>query len=125
MERKTVPKSTLKMPLNRRKLKEAEKARRVTFYRNGDYFDAGVKVALRGSRPFPTLPHLLDYLSQKSRMPAKKLFAAADGRPIKSLEQLEDGAFYVISSDGKFESLPYGSVPPPKTSHIADALPIR
>ncbi|XP_035204645.1 echinoderm microtubule-associated protein-like CG42247 [Stegodyphus dumicola] len=125
MERKTVPKSTLKVPINRRKLKETEKARRVTFYRNGDYFDAGVKVALRGSRPFPTLPHLLDYLSQKSRMPAKKLFAATDGRPIKSLEQLEDGAFYVISSDGKFESLPYGSVPPPKTSHVADALPVR
>ncbi|XP_055951256.1 echinoderm microtubule-associated protein-like CG42247 isoform X1 [Argiope bruennichi] len=109
----------------RRKLRDTEKARRLTFYRNGDYFDSGVKVALRGSKPFPTMPHLLDYLSLKARMPAKKLFDARNGQPITSLDQFENGGSYVVTSDGKFEALPYGSVPRLQTSHVADALPAK
>ncbi|GFT03902.1 echinoderm microtubule-associated protein-like CG42247 [Nephila pilipes] len=111
------------MPMRRRKLRLAEKARRITFFRNGDYFDSGVKVALRGLKPFPTMPHLLDYLSQKTHIPAKKLFNAKDGKPITTLDQFEDRGFYIVSSDGKFESLPYGSIPRLQTSHVDDALP--
>ncbi|GFY41735.1 echinoderm microtubule-associated protein-like CG42247 [Trichonephila inaurata madagascariensis] len=113
------------MPMRRRKLRLAEKARRITFFRNGDYFDSGVKVALKGLRPFPTMPHLLDYLSQKTRIPAKKLFNAKNGQPIATLDQFEDGGSYIVSSDGKFEPLPYGSVPRLQTSHVADALPAK
>ena len=108
-----------------RKTKQSEKARRVAFYRNGDYFDGGVRLAFRGNKPFSTMPHLLDYLSQKTHMPAKKLFSIPEGKPIKSIDELEDGKSYVISSDGKFEPLAYGSVPRIQTSHVAAALPTR
>lgn len=113
------------MSTSRRKTKQSEKARRVAFYRNGDYFDAGARLAFRGNKPFSTMPHLLDYLSQKIHIPAKKIFALEDGKPIKSLDQLEDGKSYVVSSENKYEPMPYGAVPRMQTSHIADALPTR
>ncbi|KAG8186282.1 hypothetical protein JTE90_004626 [Oedothorax gibbosus] len=113
------------MATSRRRLRHQEKARRCTFFRNGDYFDSGVKVVFRGNKPFSTMPHLLDYLSLKARMPAKKLFNLETGRAVHSLDQFENGQSYVISSEGKFERLPYGSVPRIQTSHVADALPAK
>lgn len=112
------------MPTGKLAQNQSEKARRVAFYRNGDYFDGGVRLAFRGNKPFQTMPHLLDYLSQKIHIPAKKIFSATDGKPIKSLSQLEDGKSYVVSSENKFEPLPYGSVPRLQTSHVTDALPV-
>ncbi|XP_071038654.1 echinoderm microtubule-associated protein-like CG42247 [Parasteatoda tepidariorum] len=111
------------MMTRRRRWRDSEKARRITFYRNGDYFDAGVKVALRGPKPFPTLPHLLDYLSQKTRMPAKRLFSVQNGHEVKSLEGFDDGGSYVVSSDGKFIPMAYGNIPRVQTSFLETALP--
>lgn len=75
------------------------KARRVVFYRNGDPFFPGVELRYRPGREITSIENLLDKISSKLDLPrgARYVFSM-DGDRKHSLEELEDGASYVVSS---------------------------
>lgn len=75
------------------------KARRVLFYRNGDPFFPGVEYRFKPTRDISTLDALLEKLTPKMDLPrgARYVFSM-DGDRKYSLDELEDGASYVLSS---------------------------
>lgn len=75
------------------------KARRMLFYRNGDPFFAGVEYRFKPGRDISTLEALLDKISPKMDLPrgARYVFSM-DGDRKYNLDELEDGASYVVSS---------------------------
>lgn len=75
------------------------KARRVLFYKNGDPFFPGVEYRFKPTRDISTLEALLDKISPKIDLPrgARYVFSM-DGDRKYSLDELEDGASYVLSS---------------------------
>lgn len=75
------------------------KARRVLFYRNGDPFFAGIEYRFKPTRDISTLEALLEKLTPKMDLPrgARYVFSM-DGDRKYSLDELEDGASYVLSS---------------------------
>ncbi|KAH8405386.1 hypothetical protein KR222_010283, partial [Zaprionus bogoriensis] len=80
------------------------KARRVVFYRNGDPFFPGVELRYRPGRDVTSLDNLLDKISPKMDLPrgARYVFSM-DGDRKYHLDELEDGAFYVVSSFKAFK----------------------
>lgn len=80
------------------------KARRVVFYRNGDPFFPGVELRYRPGRDITSLDNLLDKISPKMDLPrgARYVFSM-DGDRKYSLDELEDGASYVVSSFKSFK----------------------
>ncbi|XP_055605100.1 echinoderm microtubule-associated protein-like CG42247 isoform X2 [Uranotaenia lowii] len=85
------------------------KARRVLFYRNGDPFFPGVEFRFKPGRDICTLEALLDKLSARMDLPrgARYIFSM-DGDRKYSLEELEDGSSYVVSSFKVFKPASYG-----------------
>lgn len=75
------------------------KARRVLFYRNGDPFFPGVEFRFKPFRDIVSLEALLDKISPKMDLPrgARYVFSM-DGDRKYNLDELEDGASYVVSS---------------------------
>lgn len=75
------------------------KARRVLFYRNGDPFFPGVEFRFKPFRDIASLEALLDKISPKMDLPrgARYVFSM-DGDRKYNLDELEDGASYVLSS---------------------------
>ena len=75
------------------------KARRVVFYRNGDPFFPGVELRFRPGRDITSIDNLLDKISPKMDLPrgARYVFSM-DGDRKYHLDELEDGASYVVSS---------------------------
>uniref|UniRef100_A0A182MIU3 Doublecortin domain-containing protein n=1 Tax=Anopheles culicifacies TaxID=139723 RepID=A0A182MIU3_9DIPT len=97
------------------------KARRVLFYRNGDPFFPGVEFRFKPGRDICTLEALLDKISARMDLPrgARYIFSM-DGDRKYSLDELEDGSSYVVSSFKVFKVSPgkawakhptWGSVP--------------
>lgn len=80
------------------------KARRVVFYRNGDPFFPGVELRFRPGRDITSLENLLDKISPKIDLPrgARYVFSM-DGDRKYHLDELEDGASYVVSSFKAFK----------------------
>uniref|UniRef100_A0A1A9WCT9 Doublecortin domain-containing protein n=1 Tax=Glossina brevipalpis TaxID=37001 RepID=A0A1A9WCT9_9MUSC len=80
------------------------KARRVVFYRNGDPFFPGVELRYRPGRDITSLDNLLDKISPKMDLPrgARYVFSM-DGDRKYHLDELEDGASYVVSSFKAFK----------------------
>ncbi|XP_058985110.1 echinoderm microtubule-associated protein-like CG42247 [Musca domestica] len=85
------------------------KARRVVFYRNGDPFFPGVELRYRPGRDITSLDVLLEKLSPKMDLPrgARYVFSM-DGDRKYHLDELEDGASYVVSSFKAFKPASYG-----------------
>ncbi|KAM7358916.1 doublecortin-domain-containing echinoderm-microtubule-associated protein [Cochliomyia hominivorax] len=85
------------------------KARRVVFYRNGDPFFPGVELRFRPGRDITSLENLLDKISPKIDLPrgARYVFSM-DGDRKYHLDELEDGASYVVSSFKAFKPASYG-----------------
>lgn len=80
------------------------KARRVTFYRNGDPFHPGVEFRFKPGRDLASLDALLDRLSERLELPRGARFIfGMDGDRKYRLEELEDGASYVVSSYKTFK----------------------
>ncbi|XP_058811257.1 mucin-5AC-like [Topomyia yanbarensis] len=81
------------------------KARRVLFYRNGDPFFPGVEFRFKPGRDICTLEALLDKISARMDLPrgARYIFSM-DGDRKYSLDELEDGSSYVVSSFKVFKS---------------------
>lgn len=75
------------------------KARRLIFYRNGDPFFPGVEYRFKPGRDVSNLETLLDKISPKMDLPrgARYVFSM-DGDRKYTLDELEDGASYVLSS---------------------------
>ncbi|XP_012282352.1 echinoderm microtubule-associated protein-like CG42247 [Orussus abietinus] len=85
------------------------RARRVTFYKNGDPYFPGVEFRFKPGRDIGSLEALLDRLSLRLDLPrgARHIFSMDGDRKI-SLEELEDGASYVVSSYKTFKPASYG-----------------
>ncbi|CAF4844436.1 unnamed protein product [Pieris macdunnoughi] len=80
------------------------KARRVTFYRNGDPFHPGVEFRFKPGRDLVSIDVLLDRLSERLELPRGARFIfGMDGDRKYRLEELEDGASYVVSSYKTFK----------------------
>nr|XP_034840413.1 echinoderm microtubule-associated protein-like CG42247 [Maniola hyperantus] len=85
------------------------KARRVTFYRNGDPFHPGVEFRFKLGRDLVSMDALLDRLSERLELPRGARFIfGMDGDRKYRLEELEDGASYVVSSYKTFKAASYG-----------------
>ncbi|KAG7306902.1 hypothetical protein JYU34_007010 [Plutella xylostella] len=94
------------------------KARRVMFYRNGDAFHPGVEFRFKPGRDLASLDALLDRLSERLELPRGARFVfGMDGDRKYRLDELEDGASYVVSSYKTFKvralslTLPVSSMP--------------
>ncbi|XP_026329160.1 probable 28S rRNA (cytosine-C(5))-methyltransferase [Hyposmocoma kahamanoa] len=80
------------------------KARRVTFYRNGDPFHPGVEFRFKPGRDLVSMDSLLDRLSERLELPRGARFIfGMDGDRKYRLDELEDGASYVVSSYKTFK----------------------
>ncbi|XP_065211551.1 echinoderm microtubule-associated protein-like CG42247 isoform X2 [Planococcus citri] len=85
------------------------KARKVTFFKNGDPYFPGVVFRFRPGRDVVSLESLLDKLSSKMDLPRGARFIFnMDGAQIMNLEDLEDGGWYVVSSFKSFKNTSYG-----------------
>jgi hypothetical protein len=80
------------------------RAKRVTFYKNGDPFFPGIEFRFRPGRELSSMGALLDRLSTRMELPrgARYLFSLDGDRKMR-LEELEDGASYVVSSYKQFK----------------------
>uniref|UniRef100_A0A2H8TVI9 Echinoderm microtubule-associated protein-like CG42247 n=1 Tax=Melanaphis sacchari TaxID=742174 RepID=A0A2H8TVI9_9HEMI len=85
------------------------KARKVTFFKNGDLYFPGLELRFRPGRDIGNLEALLDKLSTRMDLPrgARYLFSM-DGIRVVSLDQLEDDQSYVVSSYKSFKNANYG-----------------
>nr|XP_012227614.1 PREDICTED: echinoderm microtubule-associated protein-like CG42247 [Linepithema humile] len=85
------------------------RARRVTFYKNGDPYFPGIEFRFKPGRDIGSLEALLDRLSLRLDLPrgARHIFSMDGDRKI-SLDELEDGASYVVSSYKTFKPASYG-----------------
>lgn len=75
------------------------KARRMMFYRNGDPFFPGIEFIFKPGRDIISIDALLDKLTKRMDLPrgARFVFDMAGDRKY-TLDDLEDGASYVVSS---------------------------
>ncbi|EEC12471.1 myosin light chain kinase, putative, partial [Ixodes scapularis] len=99
-----------------RKLAEGRRARRLTFFRNGDRFDRGLAYALSAEkvRSFDALLEDLTRIMVELPMGVRFVFSR-DGRDkVTGLEQLQEGGVYVCSSTDHFVRLEYGRQGPPR-----------
>ncbi|KAK2588878.1 hypothetical protein KPH14_001743 [Odynerus spinipes] len=85
------------------------RARRVTFYKNGDPYFPGVEFRFKPRRDIGSLEALLDRLSLRLDLPrgARYIFSMDGDRKV-NLDELEDGASYVVSSYKTFKPASYG-----------------
>ncbi|KAK7790246.1 hypothetical protein R5R35_001048 [Gryllus longicercus] len=99
------------------------RARKVTFYRNGDPFFPGVEFRFKPGRDISSIEAMLDKLSLRMDLPrgARYLFSM-DGERRLSLEELEDGGSYVVSSYKTFKVSARGRLPLELT-RLRGALP--
>ncbi|GBP26153.1 Echinoderm microtubule-associated protein-like CG42247 [Eumeta japonica] len=81
------------------------RARRITFYRNGDPFHPGVEFRFKPGRDLASMDALLDRLSdERLELPRGARFIfGMDGDRKYRLDELEDGASYVVSSYKTFK----------------------
>ncbi|XP_044268037.1 echinoderm microtubule-associated protein-like CG42247 isoform X2 [Tribolium madens] len=103
------PKSRVEMATSRYNNLSYWKARRVLFYKNGDPFFPGIEFRFKPGRDIVSLESLLDKLSLRMDLPrgARYIFSM-DGDRKYRLDELEDGASYVVSSYKTFKAASYG-----------------
>lgn len=80
------------------------KARKLIFYKNGDPFFPGLEFRFKPGRDVSSLEGILDKLSVRLDLPrgARYVFSM-EGERKSRLEELEDGASYVVSSYKTFK----------------------
>ncbi|XP_043468843.1 echinoderm microtubule-associated protein-like CG42247 [Leptopilina heterotoma] len=99
------------------------RARRVTFYKNGDPYFPGVEFRFKPGRDIGSLEALLDRLSLRLDLPrgARHIFSM-DGDRKLNLDELEDGASYVVSSYKTFKIKIYTSRPHATKMNVSTGL---
>lgn len=116
--------------VSRHKPKTAgNKAKMLTFYKNGDQFDPGVKVSLQPGKHFATIDNLYDYLTQKTKLPrGVRYIFTLSGKRLTSLDDFEDRGSYVVSDIKTFHEMAYGASERSRTTHTSRrplAAPLR
>lgn len=98
------PKSRAELATSRYSNLSYWRARRVVFYKNGDPFFPGVEFRFKPGRDIGSIESLLDKLSLRMDLPrgARYIFSM-DGDRKYRLDELEDGASYVVSSYKTFK----------------------
>lgn len=98
------PKSRVELATSRYGNLSYWRALRVIFYKNGDPFFPGIEFRFKPGRDIGTLDSLLDKLSLRMDLPrgARYIFSMDGDRKFR-LEELEDGASYVVSSYKTFK----------------------
>lgn len=88
------------------------RALRVIFYKNGDPFFPGIEFRFKPGRDIGTLDSLLDKLTLRMDLPrgARYIFSMDGDRKFR-IEELEDGASYVVSSYKTFKVRPFFIMP--------------
>uniref|UniRef100_A0A336LDA7 CSON003738 protein n=1 Tax=Culicoides sonorensis TaxID=179676 RepID=A0A336LDA7_CULSO len=82
------------------------KARKITFYKNGDAFYPGFEFIFKPGRDIATMEILLDKLTKKMDLPRGARFIYdMTGDKKTNLDDLEDGASYVVSAFKGFKDL--------------------
>lgn len=96
--------AAMSYPSSRYNVSNFWKARRILFYRNGDPFFPAVEFRFKPGRDISTLDKLLDKISSRMDLPrgARYIFSM-DGDRKTSLDELEDGSSYVVSSYKQFK----------------------
>lgn len=96
--------AAMSYPSSRYNVSNFWKARRILFYRNGDPFFPAVEFRFKPGRDISTLDKLLDKISSRMDLPrgARYIFSM-DGDRKTSLDELEDGSSYVVSSFKQFK----------------------
>jgi Doublecortin len=96
--------ASMAYPSSRYNVSNFWKARRILFYRNGDPFFPAVEFRFKPGRDISTLDKLLDKISSRMDLPrgARYIFSM-DGDRKTSLDELEDGSSYVVSSFKQFK----------------------
>lgn len=98
------PKSRVDLATSRYSNLSYWRARRVVFYKNGDPFFPGIEIRFKPGRDIGSLESLLDKLSQRMDLPRGARFIfSMDGDRKYRLDELEDGASYVVSSYKTFK----------------------
>lgn len=89
----------------------AAKAKTVTFYRSGDVNFAGLRMAI-AQKNYRTFETLLDELTKKVSLPqgARRVHTPGGVHSVTSVEDLEDGKSYVVTSSKKLKPLNLDSV---------------
>lgn len=100
----TRPKSRAELATSRYSNLSYWRARRVIFYKNGDPFFPGIEFRFKPGRDIGSLESLLDKLSLRMDLPrgARYIFSMDGDRKFR-LDELEDGASYVVSSYKTFK----------------------
>ncbi|CAN8016805.1 unnamed protein product [Ixodes persulcatus] len=97
-----------------------------TFFANGDPFSSGIKVSIIPGRDFKTIEHLYDYLSERLQVSnGVRVIFTLDGKKVASLDNLEDGGFYVASGSRTFTPLAYGQTRGRATTQRSEEDPSR
>lgn len=98
------PKSRVELATSRYSNLSYWRARRVMFYKNGDPFFPGLEFRFKPGRDIYSLETLLDKLSLRMDLPrgARYIFSMDGDRKFR-LDELEDGASYVVSSYKTFK----------------------
>lgn len=98
------PKSRVDLATSRYSNLSYWRARRVLFFKNGDPFFPGIELRFKPGRDIGSLEALLDKLSQRMDLPRGARFIfSMDGDRKYRLDELEDGASYVVSSYKTFK----------------------
>lgn len=95
----SLPGGGMPYPSSRYNVSSFWKARRCLFYRNGDPFFPAIEFRFKPGRDISTLDKLLDKISARMDLPrgARYIFSV-DGDRKFSLDEIEDGGSYVVSS---------------------------
>lgn len=96
--------ASMAYPNSRYNVSNFWKARRLLFYRNGDPFFPAVEFRFKPGRDISTIEKLMDKISSRMDLPrgARYIFSM-DGDRKTSLDELEDGSSYVVSSFKQFK----------------------
>ena len=107
-------------------LKEAQErtGRMVTFFKNGEQFERGIRVSLILGKTFKTFDLLCDYLTNRTKVPyGVRFIFTLNGEQVTSLEQLQHNQSYVVSGVKQYQFLPYGQQDALRRPHqIASSL---
>ncbi|XP_054159536.1 echinoderm microtubule-associated protein-like CG42247 [Oppia nitens] len=104
------------------------KARKLTFYKNGEPFSAATTVSILPGRDFRTMDQLCQYLTERVKIANGVQFIfTCNGHRVLTLNELEHGQSYVVSGSKTFQSfnkIGYGQIGgrPPKVLNGNQAM---
>ena len=96
-----------------RALQEANdrKARKLTFYKNGEPFSNPITVSILPGKDFRTMEQLCTYLTEKTKIAnGVQYIFTTNGERILTLNELEHSQSYVVSGIKNFQRFPYGQM---------------